>query len=82
MMHRPDGMEGSGEEEEDEDEEDDLLSSLAEELVWKGGDEEGEDDDDDEEEYEEGELEGLDLESLGISMLVSKVPHSHSVTCS
>ena len=56
-------------EEEEGGEDDDLLSSLAEELVWKGGDqEEGEDED---EEYEEGELDGQDLESLGISIMVS-----------
>lgn len=74
--HRPDGTEGARKEEEEEEEEhqDDLLRSLAEELVWKGGDEndeEGDDYDGQEEEYEDGELEGLDLDGLGISMMVS-----------
>lgn len=63
---KSDGVESTGEREE----EDGLIASLADELVWKG-----DDGDEDEEEDEDGlELESLDaaeLESLGISMLVS-----------
>lgn len=66
---KSDGAEGTRQEGEEE-EGDGLLASLADELVWKGGD--GEEDD---EEGEDGlEFESLDaseLESLGISMLVS-----------
>lgn len=67
---KPDGVGGARETEEGE-EGDGLLASLADELVWKGSDEE----EGEEEEDEDGlGLEGLDaseLESLGISMLVS-----------
>ncbi|CAM9723817.1 unnamed protein product [Ectocarpus sp. 12 AP-2014] len=46
---------------------DELLAALADELVWEGDDDEGEEDDAEEE--EEAVMEGLDLESLGISMM-------------
>lgn len=76
---KADGIGGPRAGVEEEDGGDVLLASLADELVWKGedGEEEGDEyaDDDDEDydgyEFEEGEtLEGLDLESLGISMMV------------
>lgn len=73
-----DGEDGTRAEVEEVERGDGLLASLADELVWKGedGEEEEEEYGDDEEydgyEFEEGEaLEGLDLESLGISMMVS-----------
>ncbi len=49
---------------EDENDGDDLLASLAEELVWKGDDEE------EEGEEKDREMDAMDLESFGISMLV------------
>lgn len=63
--------EGAHGESEVEDEEggDGLLAALADELVWEGDGDEGEDGDAEEE--EEAGMEGLDLESLGISMMVS-----------
>ncbi|CAM9943307.1 unnamed protein product, partial [Ectocarpus sp. 8 AP-2014] len=45
-----------------------LLAALADELVWEGDDDEGEEDGAEEEEEEAG-MEGLDLESLGISIM-------------
>ncbi|CAM9904821.1 unnamed protein product [Ectocarpus sp. 4 AP-2014] len=52
---------------EDEESGDGLLAALADELVWEGDDDEGEEDDAEEE--EEAGMEGLDLESLGISIM-------------
>ncbi|CBJ32782.1 conserved unknown protein [Ectocarpus siliculosus] len=64
--------EGAHGESEVEDEEggDGLLAALADELVWEGDGDEGEEDgEEEEEEEEEAGMEGLDLESLGISIM-------------
>lgn len=50
--------------------EDKLLASLAEELVWTGGDDDGGWDGASEGEEEWTELDGLDLEGVGIEILV------------